>query len=111
VKLNAEPVNDAMEEDVEEIFARVEGGMMSTRAATRSRSDSEVWSSWSDATDISESGVVAVSVYRGCDLIEGVGREMEAGLDWGSSLHHNRLGPRVGVASLREHGIIAPVSV
>jgi hypothetical protein len=56
VKLNAEPVNDAMEEDVEEIFARVEGGMMSTRAATRSRSDSEVWSSWSDATEISESG-------------------------------------------------------
>jgi hypothetical protein len=42
VKLNAEPVNDAIEEVVEEIFERVEGGMMSTRAATRSRSDSDV---------------------------------------------------------------------
>jgi hypothetical protein len=64
VKLNAEPVKDAMEEDVEEIFARVEGGMMSTSAATRSSSDSEVWSSWSDATDISESGdCCGVSVF------------------------------------------------
>jgi hypothetical protein len=52
---NAEPVKDAMEEDVEEIFARVEGGTISTRAATRSRSDSEVCSSASEATEISES--------------------------------------------------------
>jgi hypothetical protein len=56
VKLIAEPVKDAMEEVVEENFARVDGGMMSTRAATRSRSDSDVWRSCSDATEISESG-------------------------------------------------------
>lgn len=60
MKLKAEPVRDAMEEDVEEIFPRVEGGMMSTSAATRSRRDSEVRSSWSEATEISESGVYCV---------------------------------------------------
>lgn len=56
VKLKAEPVKDAMEEDVEEILPRVDGGMMSTSAATRSRSDSEVCTSRSEATEISESG-------------------------------------------------------
>ena len=56
MKLKAEPVKDAMEEDVEEILPRVEGGMMSTSAATRSRSDSEVCTSRSEATEISESG-------------------------------------------------------
>ncbi len=45
VKLNAEPANEAMEEDVFEILDRVEGGMISTRAATRSMSDSEDWRS------------------------------------------------------------------
>jgi hypothetical protein len=55
VKLNAEPVNDAMDEDVLEILDRVEGGMISMRAATRSRSDSELSRSWSEATEISES--------------------------------------------------------
>jgi len=60
VKLNAEPVKDAMEEDAEEIFLRVEGGMMSTRAATRSRRDSKVWSSWSEATEISESRIYCI---------------------------------------------------
>lgn len=45
-----------MEEDVEDILVRVEGGMMSTRAATRSRRDSEVWRSVSEDTEISESG-------------------------------------------------------
>ncbi len=48
-------MKDAMEEDVKEIFPRAEGGMMSTRAATRSRSDSEVFTSRPDATEISES--------------------------------------------------------
>jgi hypothetical protein len=57
VKLKAEPVKEAMEEEVEEILPRVEGGMMSTSAATRSSRDSEDWSSCSEATDeISESG-------------------------------------------------------
>jgi hypothetical protein len=56
VKLRAEPVKEAMEEEVEEIFPRVEGGIMSTSAATRSRRDSEDWRSCSEATDeISES--------------------------------------------------------
>lgn len=45
VNFNAEPVKDAMEEDVEVIFARVEGGMMSASAATLSSSVSEDWSS------------------------------------------------------------------
>ncbi len=60
MKLKAEPVKDAMEEDVEEILPRVEGGMMSTSAATRSRSDSEVCTSRSEATEISESGRIVV---------------------------------------------------
>ena len=57
VKLKAEPVKEAMAEEVEEILPRVEGGMMSTSAATRSSRDSEDCSSFSEATDeISESG-------------------------------------------------------
>jgi hypothetical protein len=41
VKFKAEPVKEAMEEVVEEILPRVEGGMMSTSAAIRSSRDSD----------------------------------------------------------------------
>lgn len=52
---------------MEEILARVEGGTMSTRAATRSRSDSEVWRFVSEETEISESeGKSEASVSARC---------------------------------------------
>ena len=60
MKRNAEPVKDAMEEEVDEIFARVAGGMISASAVTRSSIVSEARISWSEATDISES----IGFYR-----------------------------------------------
>ncbi len=67
VKPKAELVREAMEEDVEAILPRVEGGMMSTSAATRSRSDSDVCTSRSEATEISESGECVVWLASGFD--------------------------------------------
>ena len=77
VKLKAEPANLVIEEVVEEIFPRAEGGMMSTSAATLSRNDSDVRSSLSEATEISESEVITLSVGASCNCyVAGVGEWM-----------------------------------
>jgi hypothetical protein len=60
-------VKEATEEVDDEIFARADGGTISIRAETRSKNDSESWRSWSEATEISESGAEqhSLSVGRG----------------------------------------------
>ena len=56
VKLKADPAADATEDEADDAFARVDGGIISIRAAIRSRMVSWGSRSRSDAEEISESG-------------------------------------------------------